>query len=490
MRSILFEIPNHIDSLPWPLFGWGLLLAVWGVIVAGVLAWTVRRHGVGPELTAQVPIVLLFGVAIVVLIPSMLDDQRMSALFDYLDTVSPGRHRGVIAQDEARDALRDDFAAVDVNHDGFVDRREVTRYYGQLPVRGFGVMLLVATTLALALGVHRARQMRVHPDLMFSLVFWLFVSGILGARAFYVVQYWQDFQQPRLADTLKQVFSVQQGGLVVYGSVIGGLLGIVLFTRRHRLPLLPLTDLIAPSLALAQAFGRIGCFLNGCCYGGPCALPWAMTFPVASPPFMRQFEEGEVDIEGLFLAGKSAPDKPAPAQVTGVRPGSPAANEGFKEGERINFINGVAVFRQEEARGELIHNAQPGREVSIQVTGASSPRVWRVAGPLPRSQPVHPTQLYSFIDGSVICLFLLAYWPYRRRDGEITAWLLTLYPTTRFLMEIVRTDEPGRFGTSLSISQFVSLAVLAAAALLWWRLRSRPRGSVFDHSPSGAWLFA
>jgi phosphatidylglycerol:prolipoprotein diacylglycerol transferase len=83
----------------------------------------------------------------------------------------------------------------------------------------------------------------------------------------------------------------------------------------------------------------------------------------------------------------------------------------------------------------------------------------------------------------LIVLFLLAYYPYRRRDGDVIGWLLILFPITRFLMEIIRTDEPGQFGTELSISQWISLGILpAGVALLLW-LRTRPARLEFSSPP-------
>ena len=79
------------------------------------------------------------------------------------------------------------------------------------------------------------------------------------------------------------VVNVAAGGLVVYGSFIGAMLGLGLFWRRYRMPLLATADLIAPSMLLGLALGRVGCLLNGCCYGVPCDLPWKVTFPWSSP---------------------------------------------------------------------------------------------------------------------------------------------------------------------------------------------------------------
>ena len=94
------------------------------------------------------------------------------------------------------------------------------------------------------------------------------------------------------------------------------------------------------------------------------------------------------------------------------------------------------------------------------------------------SLPVHPTQLYSAANGGLLCLLLLAYHPMRRRDGETLALLLSLYPVTRYLLETIRIDEPGQFGTSLTISQWVSIGLLLLAMALWTKLLSSPNGSL------------
>ena len=100
--------------------------------------------------------------------------------------------------------------------------------------------------------------------------------------------------------------------------------------------------------------------------------------------------------------------------------------------------------------------------------------------PLPtKSLPVYPTQLYSTIDALIICLLLLAYDPFRRRDGELFAIMATIYPVTRFLIEILRTDEAAIRGTGMSISQNVSLLILLGTACLWYYLSKQPKGFAF-----------
>ncbi len=108
-----------------------------------------------------------------------------------------------------------------------------------------------------------------------------------------------------------------------------------------------------------------------------------------------------------------------------------------------------------------------------------------IAGTQQRSRPVHPTQIYSAIDAALLCLFLLAYYPFRRRDGEVVALALTIHPMMRFLLEVIRTDEASVFGTGLSISQNVSLLLILFACGLWVYIARQPRGSVLPPAAGG-----
>lgn len=112
-------------------------------------------------------------------------------------------------------------------------------------------------------------------DLILILTF----VGIIGGRVFYIAQHWDYY----LENPLESI-ALWQGGLVIYGGLIFALLGLIVFCLVRRVNFFSLTDLYFPALSLAQAFGRIGCFLNGCCYGTPTKLPWAVQFPFLKDP--------------------------------------------------------------------------------------------------------------------------------------------------------------------------------------------------------------
>ncbi|MEX0586081.1 MAG: prolipoprotein diacylglyceryl transferase family protein [Pirellulales bacterium] len=368
-----------------------------------------------------------------------------------------------------------------------------------LPIRGYGVMFLLGFLAGVGLAAYRARRWGVDPEIIFSLAFWLLVSGILGARAFYVIEYWNEsFYNPNnpqideLRETLLAVVNFTQGGLVVFGALIAVGIALVIFVYRYRLPGLALADLIAPSMALGQAIGRIGCLLNGCCYGGECDLPWAISFPWNTPPHVAQVRAGETYLHGL----KFSTDPSAPPMIVDVEPGSPAYRAGLRSGDVIVEVDGnppdgdsgngerdTKVRTVAEAESALLRIF--GEESTLRIKSASG-RVysWQLEGPPPGSRKVHPTQIYAAIDAGLLCLFLLAISPYRRRDGEVIAWMLTLHPISRFLLEWIRVDESGVFGTELSISQNISIGLFALGIGLWVYLLRRPPGTTWPVGPT------
>jgi phosphatidylglycerol:prolipoprotein diacylglycerol transferase len=315
----------------------------------------------------------------------------------------------------------------------------------------------------------------VDPDVTMTFIFWGFVPGILGGRLFYVIWKWHEFQRPGLMATLGEMINITQGGLVVYGALIGGLLGFTAFLIKQRLPILAMLDIVTPGMLLGLALGRVGCFLNGCCFGGACELPWAVRFPAGSPPFVHEVQEGKIPLYGLKLTG---PSDEAPV-ISEVEAGSPADILGLKPGQTIAAINGVSVKTAHAAQWVLIDALRLGKGVAIKTIESKSPVQVRLPQPRPRTRPIHPTQLYSSLDALVLCLFLVAYGPFKRRDGELIALLCTLYPINRFLMEFIRTDEAKVLGTPLKVPQVVSLLFLALVAGLWWYILRKPPGKAF-----------
>lgn len=114
---------------------------------------------------------------------------------------------------------------------------------------------------------------------------------MIGARAFYFVQHPEAFHEP------SDLFRTWQGGNVFYGCILGGLTGSILYWLRRPFPFWRMADAVAPAVAVGAALGRIGCFLNGCCHGAVCDVPWAVRFPAGSHAWARQVNDGLISTE-------------------------------------------------------------------------------------------------------------------------------------------------------------------------------------------------
>ena len=148
-------------------------------------------------------------------------------------------------------------------------------HLGSLPIRSYGVMMALAFMAGLWTATLRARRVNVAAETISDITLWLMLGSILGARFVYVTTYWKtEFA----GGPISEIFMIQHGGLVYYGGFLGGTIAAMIYIHWKKLPLWKLTDVFAPSIALGSVFGRIGCLLNGCCYGRACDLPWALTF--------------------------------------------------------------------------------------------------------------------------------------------------------------------------------------------------------------------
>ena len=161
------------------------------------------------------------------------------------------------------------------------------------PVYGFGTMLLLGFVFATWVACRRARREGIASKRIEDAALVILLGGILGARALFVVQYDELFFGDGVLNTLWKIVNLSEGGLVWYGAVLGAVVAFTLFVWRTRLPALKMCDLLAPTVMLGLAFGRIGCFLNGCCYGDETSLPWAVHFPADPPsvPYKAQLDK-------------------------------------------------------------------------------------------------------------------------------------------------------------------------------------------------------
>ncbi len=153
-------------------------------------------------------------------------------------------------------------------------------HFFNVTIPTFGVLFLLGTGAAFLLGVYTARKYRITTmDAMFFGLFGI-IGGISGAKILYII-----VDLPNLlANPETALIRLATGGAVFYGGLIGGILGGYFYTHIYRLHAIQFFDIAVPCLALAQAFGRIGCFFNGCCYGIPYEGIGAVYYPVGAYP--------------------------------------------------------------------------------------------------------------------------------------------------------------------------------------------------------------
>jgi phosphatidylglycerol:prolipoprotein diacylglycerol transferase len=132
---------------------------------------------------------------------------------------------------------------------------------GPITLYGYGLMIAIGVIAAYATAEYRAKRKGLNPELIFNLTLWCLAGGILGAKVLYLItQIKEIIANPKILLDLSE-------GFVVYGGIIGGILAGLLFCIKKKLNFLQYFDLVMPSIALAQGFGRIGCLFAGCCYG-------------------------------------------------------------------------------------------------------------------------------------------------------------------------------------------------------------------------------
>lgn len=250
MRSVLFTIPldGSLDLGPLgklPVFGIGLLLGVWTLFGVAYLLLHLRQYGARN-----------FGVATGIVWLAIA-----TALFK-------------------------------------APELPVTNH--AIPVYGYGTMLFLGFLASASFASYRIRRAGADGEIAWDVAMWLFVSGILGGRTYYVATHSDRFfgvdlmtgKERTTTEVLKALVNLPDGGLVLYGALMLAPIAYFLYCRRRRVSPLALADLAITSVFIGLTFGRLGCFLHGCCYGDVCTLPWAIEFPRDSVPFNAMVSRG------------------------------------------------------------------------------------------------------------------------------------------------------------------------------------------------------
>lgn len=151
-----------------------------------------------------------------------------------------------------------------------------------VPVRWYGLIVVVAAGIAIWLAQREARRRGIGPEIVSDAALWVGVAALVGGRALYVVQN----ELGSLAEHPAHVLMVWMGGLSFYGGLLGAIVALVVFARRRGIALLVALDIAAPGAAIGQAIGHVGCLIGGDSHGIPTDLPWAVIYrnPAAMAP--------------------------------------------------------------------------------------------------------------------------------------------------------------------------------------------------------------
>lgn len=371
----------------------------------------------------------------------------------------------------------------------------------------YGVFMAVGFLLATFMAIRRALRVHASPDVILNLGLLSFIGGIAGARIFYVVQFWHDRFAPLIspaagwwANTLTlagATLDLSRGGMVFYGGWIGAMLLACGYLLLYRHSLRWYLDLCAPSLMVGLAFGRLGCFFNGCCFGRVCptgstAALIAASFPFGSPSAHAQWNMLDLPLPTeLIYTIRPIPDAPSGTFTTAWMPPamipadhldlSPQAIHDWTS-RRDALLDPSNDPDQTIARMRQFLLNPRDEPAALMAThldrhGLSLDQLRTIAAQF-RARPVYPVQIFAAIGALTIWLVAEVYLRRRRHHGMVICLVAGLYAVNRFLEETIRNDNP--FDTAgLTVSQFISLLLLAASLLtaLWIRFTLPPASS-------------
>ncbi|MHC4665497.1 MAG: prolipoprotein diacylglyceryl transferase [Planctomycetota bacterium] len=317
-------------------------------------------------------------------------------------------------------------------------------------VKSYGLMMVVGFLSAVLIIRYLSRNITPNPNLITNAALYSLIAGVIGARLFYVVHHFDQFR-----GRLFSVFAIWQGGLELLGGVVLAIFVIILFLWYHKLPVRRYLDILAIGLMSALIFGRIGCLLNGCCFGKPSNLPWAIRFPYGAPAYRSQ-------VKSDLRRDRQNPQMELP--------------QDFFE---YYYENGVPV-QILKPYGDLTEEQKKMLEENNRY----------------RSLPVHPTQPYSSANALLCCLILYFFWRRSRnadksqnpgklliRPGGTFALMFILYGITRFFIEFLRDDNPFEYGwwivyKGATVSQNLSIYLVVLGVVLMAVFQKMQAGSL------------
>jgi phosphatidylglycerol:prolipoprotein diacylglycerol transferase len=348
-----------------------------------------------------------------------------------------------------------------------------------LPIYGFGFMLFVAFLVCTWVTSRRAEKEGVAKEHIQDLALWIFLGGIICARITFMIQYGRP---------ITEFFNIWQGGLVFYGSAIGGLLGYLgayyFILRKYKLSTWKMADIIAPAVAIGLCLGRVGCLLNGCCYGNVATCEYCpkIPFPLSAPSRFELVHHGLQTAAGFTIiadrpvtVGAVAENSPA-YQVGSLRPGDRIVK--IRDFNKAGDDHPIEKYFDDDPedltsfRNCLVADWPRGK-TDLALTVERNGETIDLPAFTPWTLKLHPTQIYESISTLLLFFLLMAYYPFRRHDGEVMVIFIIGYSIHRFLNEMLRNDtDPVAFG--MTLSQNGSILFLVVGLILAGQLWRKP----------------
>jgi phosphatidylglycerol:prolipoprotein diacylglycerol transferase len=154
-----------------------------------------------------------------------------------------------------------------------------------IPIHTYGILVASGFLVAMTLAARAAERAGLDRDKVMDLSFGILVAAMIGSRALFIIVNWNEYSHDLIG-----IFEFWKGGLVFYGGFIGAVLFSLWYMSKHDMAFLPYADAMAPTVAIGQALGRLGCFAAGCCWGGACDAHYAFAahFPPESLAYQSQ----------------------------------------------------------------------------------------------------------------------------------------------------------------------------------------------------------
>jgi phosphatidylglycerol:prolipoprotein diacylglycerol transferase len=313
-------------------------------------------------------------------------------------------------------------------------------------IKSYGAMMVVGFLCAVFLLRRLTRAVGENPDHMTNVALYALIAGVVGSRIFYVAHHIEDFR-----GSILSMLAVWQGGLEFLGGVILAIVVIVFYMVRYKLPALRYLDVLAIGLMVGLGFGRIGCLLNGCCFGKPTKVSWAVRFPYGSDPYYSQ-------IRPNLLRNRPKAHLNLPAEYFGYLSEDERTWFPTDEGNKYHAYLKPYKLLTDQQRNEVTRGEY-------------------------RCLAVHPTQLYSSLNAFVLCAVIYLFWAKfgRQKPGYTLSLMLILYGLTRFFLEYLRDDNPFEYswwavykGGTVSQNIGIYMVVVGTVLLIMFVIR-RPK---------------